>query len=226
MTLDELKKAYARMPGRRIYRNVKDKSITPSTDPALYTLKFGAHKGVALKDVPIDYLHWVITQVDSRPDVVELVKKFLGVPRDIFSVCAQTVANVYAEASKMDVTTLSKEDALRYQQTMDVTRRMQAVLDNDKEGFPSCPGGAPRPYGVVGKVNGQHSGDVCRSSLRAPVRSWSAPGAHGVGGLGRGSPFHLRYPKSPTILILWIIVTPIKLMPSVRRERKAGLSGR
>jgi hypothetical protein len=132
VTLDELKKTYTRKPGKKIYRKVKDKSISSSTDPATYTLKFGCHKGVALKDVPIDYLHWVITQVDSRPDVVELVKKFLGVPRDIFFVCAQTVANVYAEASKMDVTTLSKEDALRYQQTMDVTRRMQAVLDNDK----------------------------------------------------------------------------------------------
>ncbi len=56
---------------------------------------------------------------------------------------------------------------------------------------------------------------------RAPVRSWSAPGAHGVGGSGRGSPFHLWYPKSPTILILWIIVTPIKLMPSVRMRTES-----
>ena len=93
----------------------------------------GFFRSVAPRFFRIDYyLHWVITNVDSRPDVVELVKKFLGIPRDIFSVCAQTVANFYAEASKMDVTTLSKEDALRYQQTMDVTRRMQAVLDNDK----------------------------------------------------------------------------------------------
>ena len=82
-------------------------------------------------NIPTDYLEWIVTNVDSRPDVVELVKRYLGVPRDIFSVCAQTVANVYAEASKMDVTSLSKENALRYQQTMDVTRRMQAILDSD-----------------------------------------------------------------------------------------------
>jgi hypothetical protein len=132
MTLEELKKAYSKMPGKKIYREVKDKSITPDTDPATYILKFGMHKGVPLKDVPCDYLEWVISNVESRPDVVELLKKFLGVPKDILAVCAQTISDVYAEASKMDVTLFSKEDALQYQHSMDATRRMQAVLDNDK----------------------------------------------------------------------------------------------
>jgi hypothetical protein len=51
-------------------------------------------------------------------------------------------------------------------------------------------------------VGKQHSGDVCRPALRAPVRSWSALVPTEWADRGRGSPFHLRYPKSPTILIL------------------------
>ena len=45
-------------------------------DPATVTLWFGRHKGRPLRDVPRDYLDWVVREVE-HPELVAKVRRFL-----------------------------------------------------------------------------------------------------------------------------------------------------
>jgi hypothetical protein len=67
------------MPGKRVYRKVRE-NIPSDVTPAQYTLKFGMHQGIPLKDVPREYLEWVLLNVKNRPDAVVIIQKFMGVP--------------------------------------------------------------------------------------------------------------------------------------------------
>lgn len=82
MNADDLKKAYAKLPGKRIYHKLKDKNITPETDPGAYVLKFGKYKNTRIQDIPVEYLNWFIVNVTSRPDIVELMKRYLNFPQE------------------------------------------------------------------------------------------------------------------------------------------------
>jgi hypothetical protein len=60
--------------------------------PAEYVLDFGEHKGKMLKDIPLHYLEWIVSNVTNRPLTVETVKKFLStLPAPIPAVAPQAV---------------------------------------------------------------------------------------------------------------------------------------
>jgi hypothetical protein len=86
MNVDEIMRRYSQLPQRRLYRKVKDQTITPETNPSGYRLTFGKFKGEVLSNVPPDYLEWIITSVTNRPDVVNVVKRYLNVPEEAPSV--------------------------------------------------------------------------------------------------------------------------------------------
>ena len=75
MNVNDLKKAYARLPGR-IIKRVKE---TPfSGEPKDYVLNFGQHVGTALKDTPVSYLMWIIENVSNHPVCVSVVRQYLN----------------------------------------------------------------------------------------------------------------------------------------------------
>jgi hypothetical protein len=156
MNVNDLKKAHARLPKRKKYFSGKDKSITPDTNPATYVLKFGKFKGEQLQNVPTQYLEWVVSNVNSRPDVVALVKRYLqkasknppapkvarsaegakavvgGGPSPSFiDQCSCWIYRLYQRAADIDVTQLSEEEFLVYQYWMDTARKMQTIIDQD-----------------------------------------------------------------------------------------------
>jgi hypothetical protein len=81
MTVDEIKKMYSQPPQKRVYPKVKDRNITEETIPAEYCLTFGKFKGEKISSIPTYYLEWIVTNVTSRPDVVELVTRYLSQPQ-------------------------------------------------------------------------------------------------------------------------------------------------
>jgi hypothetical protein len=78
MNVDELKRRYQLPQKKRVYPKVRDKSITEDTIPGEYVLGFGKYKGERISSIPHDYLQWIVSNVTSRPDVVELVKRYLN----------------------------------------------------------------------------------------------------------------------------------------------------
>jgi hypothetical protein len=80
MNVDNLRRQYAQIPPKRVYPKVKDPNIQEGTIPAEYILSFGKFKGEQLSKVPTHYLQWIVSNVTSRPDVVELIKRYLNQP--------------------------------------------------------------------------------------------------------------------------------------------------
>lgn len=79
MNVTELKKMCAKLhEKKKVYRKVRDKSITAQTIPAEYILTFGKFKGEKISNVPPHYLEWIVTNITNRPDVVELVAQYLS----------------------------------------------------------------------------------------------------------------------------------------------------
>jgi hypothetical protein len=66
--------------GLKKTRRVKVKEEDYSNvDPKEVILNFGMHKGKALRDVPNQYLEWLISNVKDRPALVEAVKRFFRI---------------------------------------------------------------------------------------------------------------------------------------------------
>jgi Putative quorum-sensing-regulated virulence factor len=72
-----------------LIRSLRERGITAETflngdssGPAPFdyggvVMPFGKHKGVKLRDVPHDYLLWVVENIDKRPLLVKQVSEFL-----------------------------------------------------------------------------------------------------------------------------------------------------
>lgn len=58
-------------------------------------LKFGKYKGTALKDVPVDYLNWVIDNTNGmlKGKALEYAKSVVGKPMESFKVTVQNSIN-------------------------------------------------------------------------------------------------------------------------------------
>jgi hypothetical protein len=80
MNANDLKKAYAKLPGKLIQAPSR-KKVPYAGDPKDFVLDFGQHVGVALKDTPVSYLVWIVNNVTNRASTVAIVKSYLnGIP--------------------------------------------------------------------------------------------------------------------------------------------------
>jgi uncharacterized protein (DUF3820 family) len=57
---------------------VKEEDFS-NVKPEEVVLSFGMHSGKVLKDVPYEYLCWLVQNVANRPGLVEVVKRYLNV---------------------------------------------------------------------------------------------------------------------------------------------------
>ena len=78
MNTDDVKKAYAKLPGRIIKGPPHRRKAPYSGDPKDFILDFGKHAGTALKDTPVSYLIWMVENITNKPDLIELVKRYLS----------------------------------------------------------------------------------------------------------------------------------------------------
>jgi hypothetical protein len=97
--------------------------------------------------------NWMVANVTSRADVVELVLKFLNTcasapaqsadqgkrEGSLLEECSRMISIVYRKAADIDVLNLSPENRLKYQLCMDTCRMMQSIIDQDNgEGSPQA----------------------------------------------------------------------------------------
>ena len=78
MSVDDLKRAYERLPGKRIKRPVRTVRNPYSGDAKDFVLNFGMHINKRLEETPVSYLTWILDNVTNRPDVVEQVNRYLN----------------------------------------------------------------------------------------------------------------------------------------------------
>jgi hypothetical protein len=64
MTIQQLREAYGKEKPTQIHVSE-------------YALEFGKYRGVPLKNVPPQYLQWVVVNVKNRPEPVSMVRKYL-----------------------------------------------------------------------------------------------------------------------------------------------------
>ncbi len=167
--LNDLKKAHARLLGKLIHRKVKE-NIPSNIEPEEYTLKFGMHRGTPLKDVPKDYLRWMLLNVKNRPDAVAMVQKFMGIipPAPVrpkvdggkgpsFSQYRELIARHYNTSKGYDISTFNERGLFLYQRCMDSCRKMRAIIESMEE--------SPAALGMLHTIHR----DMCGLRIKAPV---------------------------------------------------------